>query len=93
MPFFKVCALTVDGGMRLFCMMISSKKSALDDVKAEIATLKKIAHPNCVHMFDVIADPTLVSLYVNESPPQTLKKLPPPLPLRPRAPRPVRPLR
>lgn len=31
--------------------------SALDQVKAEIATMKKIAHPNCVHMFDVIVDP------------------------------------
>ena len=30
--------------------------SALDGVKAEIATMKKISHPNCVHMFDVIID-------------------------------------
>ena len=36
--------------------MIGSKKSALDDVKAEIATLKKIAHPNCVQLLDVIHD-------------------------------------
>jgi len=32
--------------------------SALDTVKTEIATMKKIAHPNCVHMFDVIVDPS-----------------------------------
>jgi serine/threonine protein kinase len=31
--------------------------SALDTVKTEIATMKKISHPNCVQMFDVILDP------------------------------------
>jgi len=30
--------------------------SAFDSIKTEIATMKKIAHPNCVHMFDVIID-------------------------------------
>ena len=30
--------------------------SAYDSVKGEIATMKKIAHPNCVHMFDCIID-------------------------------------
>ena len=30
--------------------------TALDSVKAEVATLKKIAHPNCVQMYDVIYD-------------------------------------
>jgi serine/threonine protein kinase len=38
--------------------------SALDSVKLEIATMKKIAHPNCVHMFDVILDPTHDELYI-----------------------------
>ena len=32
--------------------------SALDSVKTEIATMKKIAHPNCVLMVDVIANQT-----------------------------------
>ena len=32
---------------------------ALDLVKREIATMKKIAHPNCVHMFDVILDESI----------------------------------
>lgn len=31
--------------------------SALDNLKTEIATMKKISHPNCVQMFDVILDP------------------------------------
>ena len=31
-------------------------KSTLDNVKSEIATLKKIMHPNCVGMLDVIHD-------------------------------------
>ena len=31
--------------------------SALDSIKTEIATMKKIQHPNCVHMYDVILDP------------------------------------
>jgi hypothetical protein len=31
--------------------------SALDNLKTEIATMKKIGHPNCVQMFDVILDP------------------------------------
>ena len=34
-----------------------SKGSALDSVQKEIATMKKIVHPNCVALFDVIADP------------------------------------
>jgi serine/threonine protein kinase len=38
--------------------------SALDSVKLEIATMKKIAHPNCVHMFDVILDPTHDEIYL-----------------------------
>jgi len=38
--------------------------SALDSVKYEIATMKKIAHPNCVHMFDVILDPTHDEIYL-----------------------------
>jgi serine/threonine protein kinase len=32
--------------------------STFDSAKAEIATLKKIQHPNCVHLFDVIFDHT-----------------------------------
>ena len=31
--------------------------SALDSIKTEVATMKKIGHPNCVQMFDVILDP------------------------------------
>ena len=31
--------------------------SALDSVKIEIATMKLLDHPNCVHMFEVIIDP------------------------------------
>ncbi len=31
--------------------------SALETIKTEIATMKKIGHPNCVQMFDVILDP------------------------------------
>lgn len=38
--------------------------SALDSVKEEIATMKKIAHPNCVHMFDVILDPAHDEIYL-----------------------------
>ena len=38
--------------------------SALDSVKTEIAYMKKIAHPNCVHMFDVILDPTHDEIYL-----------------------------
>lgn len=34
--------------------------SGLDSVQKEIATMKKIAHPNCVALFDVIADPETV---------------------------------
>ena len=31
--------------------------TGVDTIQKEIATMKKIAHPNCVHMFDVIVDP------------------------------------
>ena len=31
--------------------------SALDAVKIEIATMKRLDHPNCVHMHEVIMDP------------------------------------
>jgi serine/threonine protein kinase len=37
-------------------MKQGKNRTALDSVKAEIATMKKIAHPNCVLMFDVILD-------------------------------------
>lgn len=38
--------------------------AALDLVKAEIATLKKIGHPNCVQMFDVIYDATVDQVFL-----------------------------
>ena len=31
--------------------------SALDSVKIEIATMKLLDHPNCVHMYEVVIDP------------------------------------
>lgn len=31
-------------------------RSALDSVKTEIATMKKVRHPNCVQLLDVIVD-------------------------------------
>ena len=37
-----------------------STGSVLDSVGKEIATMKKIVHPNCVALFDVIADPATV---------------------------------
>jgi serine/threonine protein kinase len=37
--------------------MKTGRGSALDSVKTEVATMKKIAHPNCVHMYDVVVDP------------------------------------
>ena len=51
--------------------------SAFDSIKTEIATMKKIAHPNCVHMFDVIIDQThdevfLVLEYVEGGPSQKI---------------------
>jgi len=49
--------------------------SAFDSIKTEIATMKKILHPNCVHMFEVIIDPSidevcLVLEYVEAGPSQ-----------------------
>ena len=38
--------------------------SALDGIKTEIATMKKIAHPNCVHMYDVILDPNQDEIFL-----------------------------
>lgn len=37
-------------------MRIGRGGSAFDSIKTEIATMKKIGHPNCVQMFDVILD-------------------------------------
>ena len=52
-------------------------QAALATVRTEIATMKKIAHPNCVHMFDVILDESgthdevfLVLEFVNGGPSQ-----------------------
>ena len=36
----------------------------LDSVKMEIATMKKITHPNCVQMFDVILDPSQDEVFI-----------------------------
>ena len=36
----------------------AGQASVLESVKAEIATLKKIAHPNCVQLHDVIYEPS-----------------------------------
>ena len=36
--------------------MMQKKGTNFSSIKAEIATMKKINHPNCVHMFDVIID-------------------------------------
>lgn len=64
--------------------------SAFDTVKTEIATMKKIAHPNCVHMFDVIADGDdattifLVLEYVDGGVSQPNGKDGRPIPLAPR---------
>jgi serine/threonine protein kinase len=64
--------------------------SAFDSVKTEIATMKKIAHPNCVHMFDVIADGDdattifLVLEYVDGGISQPIGKDGNPVPLQPR---------
>lgn len=33
--------------------------SPLEGIRLEVATMKKIAHPNCVHMFDVVVDPAV----------------------------------
>ena len=60
--------------------------SALDGVKAEIATMKKISHPNCVHMFDVIIDPAhdeicLLLEFVDGGPSQKLGEDGKPIPL------------
>jgi len=41
-------------------MRVGRTGSALDNMATEIATMKKIAHPNCVHMHDVIFDPAKV---------------------------------
>ena len=38
-------------------MRVGRHGSALDSMATEIATMKKIAHPNCVHMYEVIIDP------------------------------------
>ena len=64
--------------------------SAFDAVKTEIATMKKIAHPNCVHMFDVIAEEDastifLVLEFVDGGPSQMHSKDGRPVPLSERA--------
>jgi serine/threonine protein kinase len=36
----------------------------LENVQKEIAIMKKISHPNCVHMYEVIDDPNNNKLYI-----------------------------
>lgn len=64
-----------------------STQGVMDNViKTEIATMKKIAHPNCVHMFDVVLDPIqdeifLVLEYVDGGPSQKVDADGVPIPL------------
>lgn len=58
----------------------------MSSIKVEIATMKKIAHPNCVQMYDVILDPMhdevyLVLEYVDGGPSQKNDKDGNPIPL------------
>ena len=38
--------------------------AALEQVKAEVATMKKITHPNCVQIFDVVLDPQCDEVFI-----------------------------
>jgi len=70
----KLCRDTSDPDERLYAIKIMDKNvlkkkrqglsNMLQAVQKEIAIMKKLSHPNCVRMYEVIDDPTSSKLYL-----------------------------
>lgn len=41
-------------------------KDALDNVKREVAIMKKLNHPNVIHLYEVIENPDNDKLYMSK---------------------------
>ena len=59
-----MCMIKMDVRLIILFYLAGHFKTALDDVKKEIAIMKKMRHPNIIRLYEVIDNPNSDKIYM-----------------------------